>query len=130
VDHVEYLFGDMWGVALPRAELARLPEADRIPYALRQLAAKGVDLGFEPAAAERILNMFVTSERAMRGYRPRRLDGAGVYFRARERRPRDPVHPELGWASLFADGLTVEVVPGDHVTMHEPPHVVELAQRM
>ncbi|MBC7975033.1 MAG: acyltransferase domain-containing protein, partial [Myxococcales bacterium] len=34
VEYVEYLFGDMWGVALSRAELAALPEAARIPHAL------------------------------------------------------------------------------------------------
>ncbi|HEU4728934.1 MAG TPA: beta-ketoacyl synthase N-terminal-like domain-containing protein [Kofleriaceae bacterium] len=128
-DYVDYLFGDMWGQAVGRDELRALPEPERIPHALRKTAARGIELGFEPAMAERILTMFVTNERAMRGYQPRALDGRVVYFRARERRRRDPHRPELGWARHVAD-MTVEIVPGDHVTMHEPPHVAELARRL
>ncbi|HEX2687196.1 MAG TPA: beta-ketoacyl synthase N-terminal-like domain-containing protein [Kofleriaceae bacterium] len=130
VEYVEYLFGDMWGVTLSRDELGALPEPDRIPHAIRRLAGAGVELGLDGAAAENILALFVASERAMRAYRPRPYPGPVVYFRARERRSRDPDQPERGWRRYTGDGLALEIVPGNHVTMHELPHVTELAARL
>jgi acyl transferase domain-containing protein/thioesterase domain-containing protein len=130
VDYVDYLFGDMWNVKLSRNELRDLPEHDRIPHALRRLAGAGVELGFDAATAERILALFVASERAMRAYRPRPYPGAALYFRAQERRSRDPDQPERGWTRYLGGGLVLEVVPGNHVTMHELPHVTALAARL
>jgi thioesterase domain-containing protein len=53
-----------------------------------------------------------------------------IYFRAQTRRPGDPPRPELPWIELMQGGTEVHVVPGDHNTMHEPPHVRTLAERL
>ncbi len=129
-DYVYYLFGDMWRVQLSRDELRQLPAAERIPHALRQLAAAGVELGFDPDSSQRILDVFVASERAMRAYQPRRYEGSVVYFRARERRSYDPAEPERAWRPYLREGISLEIVAGDHLSMHEPPHVAELAARL
>jgi thioesterase domain-containing protein len=72
----------------------------------------------------------VASEAALRAYRPRPLRGGAVYLRAAERRPRDPAHPERGWLRHAGSAIAVEVVPGNHLTMHEVPHVGVLAERL
>lgn len=129
VAYVEYLFGDMWNVALSRDELARLPEEARLPYALSRLASSGAALGFERDSAQRILAVFVASERAMRAYQPPRYPHPAVYFRARARRRWDPLEPERGWRAALP-ALALEVVEGDHLSMHEPPHAAALAARL
>jgi len=68
--------------------------------------------------------------RAMRAYRPQPYHGRVLFFRAAERRAgRDPLDPERPWRALAAD-IIVEQVPGNHLTMHVPPHVDILAQRL
>jgi phthiocerol/phenolphthiocerol synthesis type-I polyketide synthase D len=49
-----------------------------------------------------------------------------VLFRARDAH-RD--NATLGWAACCAD-LHVEVVPGDHRSMTDPPHVEVLARHL
>jgi thioesterase domain-containing protein len=34
-----------------------------------------------------------------------------------------------GWSAL-ADDVTVEIVPGDHMSIHFPPHAVRLARML
>ncbi|HMG52508.1 MAG TPA: acyltransferase domain-containing protein, partial [Kofleriaceae bacterium] len=129
-DHVQYVFGDMWNVDVSLSELRALPEADRIGHALRVLTAAGVAHGFDAETAAQLLAVFTASGVAMRAYRPQPYGAAAVYFRARERRPRDPVEPDRGWLRYLEDRLWLEIVPGNHLTMHEPPHVAELAARL
>jgi acyl transferase domain-containing protein/thioesterase domain-containing protein len=129
-DFVQYLFGDVWNIAVPASELRALPEADRIGHALRVLTAAGVDHGFDAETAAQLVAVFTASGDAMRAYRPEPYGAAAVYFRARERRPRDPVEPDRGWLRYLGDRLWLEIVPGNHLTMHEPPHVAELAARL
>ncbi|HMG22553.1 MAG TPA: hypothetical protein VK607_14570, partial [Kofleriaceae bacterium] len=129
-DYVQYLFGDVWNIDVSLAELRALPEADRIGHALRVLTAAGVAHGFDAETAAQLLAVFTASGAAMRAYRPQPYGAAAVYFRARERRPRDPVEPDRGWLRYLEDRLWLEIVPGNHLTMHEPPHVAELAARL
>ncbi len=65
---------------------------------------------------------------AMLAYRPRAYDGALLFFRARTRRPGEPLHPERAWIDLAGDGVEVRVVPGDHDSLHQPPHAEALAR--
>jgi amino acid adenylation domain-containing protein len=73
-----------------------------------------------------------------KSYCPRRLDSRGVLFRSepltltgeysRERLSR-ALDDSLGWKHLFAEGLEVIPVPGDHLSMIRQPHWV-LAHQM
>ncbi|HXU32691.1 MAG TPA: hypothetical protein VN851_19145, partial [Thermoanaerobaculia bacterium] len=65
--------------------------------------------------------------RAMVGYPRRTYDGRIVYVRAETRRPGEPANPELPWLGAAADGVEFHLVPGDHLSMHRPPHVARLA---
>ena len=67
---------------------------------------------------------------ALYGYRPRPYPGRMVFFRAEERRPGDPPRPEIAWIDLARGGCDVLLVSGNHETMHEPPHVLSMAERL
>lgn len=72
----------------------------------------------------RLVAVFAANVEATIAYRPSRYAGHLVFFRAESRRPRyDPQYPELPWIDLAAQGATVQVVPGDHLSMFQPPHV-------
>jgi amino acid adenylation domain-containing protein len=91
---------------------------------LAQIAGSG------PEEAGRLLRVLRNNVAALFAYELRAYDGPVLYFRARERRPQDPPRPEHPWIDLAAGGIEIHVVPGDHATMHEPPHVQTLAARL
>jgi amino acid adenylation domain-containing protein/FkbM family methyltransferase len=86
--------------------------------------------GFDAAESRRRVRVISSNVDALYGYQPRPHPGAMIYFRAQTRRPGDPSRPELPWIELMEGGAEVHVVPGDHNTMHEPPHVQTLAERL
>jgi amino acid adenylation domain-containing protein len=91
-------------------------------------AAAGTGFGFQQAL--RLLRVLHANVAALYSYQPRNYPGAALFFRASERPPGEPQHPELPWIGLAAAGCEVHVVPGNHHTMHEPPHVRDLAARL
>jgi amino acid adenylation domain-containing protein len=84
----------------------------------------------DPGEAGRLLRVLRANVGALFAYEPRAYEGPALFFRARERRPHDPPRPELPWIDLAAGGIEIHVVPGDHATMHEPPHVQAMAARL
>jgi thioesterase domain-containing protein/acyl carrier protein len=90
-------------------------------------AAGGLPAGFDIAEAERLLRVQRANVAALFAYALRSYDRPVLFFRARERRPGDPLRPEEPWIDLAAGGIEIHVVPGDHATMHEPPHVQTMA---
>ena len=80
----------------------------------------------EQAVISRLARIVVKS------FRPRRLDAAGVLFRARF--PGEDVLPGYdlsnGWLDLFARGLEIVQSTGDHVTMVRDENVVTLARQI
>ena len=61
----------------------------------------------------------------LKKYRPQRLASRAIVFRSQEER----LHPDqdydgcLGWQRLFTGGVKVVMVPGDHHSIWEEPHV-------
>ncbi|MFP3940065.1 MAG: beta-ketoacyl synthase N-terminal-like domain-containing protein, partial [Thermoanaerobaculia bacterium] len=80
-----------------------------------------------PLEAERARRVAAANTRAMLAYEPPAYPGPVAFFRAAERRPGDPLHPELAWIGPAGGGTQVYVVPGDHESMLEPPNVEVLA---
>ena len=71
--------------------------------------------------------------RAIRSYRLRPLDCRGVLFRANPRRESlaRAIDESLGWNELFAKGLEIKQMSGDHVSMvKQHPHDLALASEM
>jgi thioesterase domain-containing protein/acyl carrier protein len=52
-------------------------------------------------------------------YRPRRLDSRGILFRSvgQDQKYAQAIDDSLGWKNLFARGLEIVPVPGDHMSM-------------
>ena len=63
-------------------------------------------------------------------YEPRPYGGRLTLFRTAERHPDIPSDPAYEWPSWTRDGVDVYNVPGDHLTMFEPPQVDALAARL
>ncbi|HWM91854.1 MAG TPA: amino acid adenylation domain-containing protein [Thermoanaerobaculia bacterium] len=110
-------------------ELRRLGSEDQLAMAFEKARQAGHD-GLDPAEMARRVRVLAANVDALYTYAPRPHPGSMVYFRAESRRPGDPPRPELPWIELMSGGTEVHVVPGDHMTMHEPPHVRTLAERL
>lgn len=67
---------------------------------------------------------------ALQRYQPRPYSGEVLYFRAAVRDLFNPPYPERYWAPWTPEGITIHEVPGDHASMHAPPHVQYLAAKL
>lgn len=77
-----------------------------------------------PPARHRVIE---ANLRALYAYRPRPLDQAATLIKAREQALEITTAIDLGWDGIFAHGLTIETVGGDHFTVLKPPFVAEVA---
>ena len=85
-----------------------------------------------PVPWELIEGLYV---KVLESYHPRRLNARGILFRSE---PLDEKYPRafddsLGWRNLFARGLKIIPVPGDHysaIREHNHALVQALAQEM
>jgi amino acid adenylation domain-containing protein len=117
-------------VALTPAELAPLPLDQQLEYAMDKARQAGAGDDLTPAAARRLVEVLKANVAALYRYAPRPYPGRMLFFRARERRPVDPPRPELPWIELAEEGVEVVLVPGNHETMHAPPQVGRMADRL
>ena len=68
---------------------------------------------------------------AVRIYRPGRFDGRIILFRSTDLAATDGFRdPYLGWERIASDGVEVQWVAGEHLTMMQEPFVAELAARL
>ncbi|MET9000823.1 SDR family NAD(P)-dependent oxidoreductase [Amycolatopsis sp. NPDC004169] len=120
--------------AVPRGELAELDEDAQIRWVMTRLAEQVPDLG---AGVLRHQYESYVDARVAERYTPQRHDGRVVLLRAQEPHPLttalDPRYlrtdDALGW-DAHCRALEVVRVPGDHVSMIDPPHVAVLADRI
>ncbi len=130
--HISRTYGVPFEV--PREELAKLDEDAQIHRVMAQLAEQVPDLG--AGVLKHQYESYVDARVAER-YTPQRYDGRVVLLRAQEPHPLttalDPRYlrtdDALGWDRYCRD-LEVVRVPGDHVSMIDPPHVAVLAERL
>jgi len=83
--------------------------------------------GFPSPIIGKIWNACVRAERE---YVPQIYPGRITLFWASETSVPAYNDTRLGWGEVAADGLEVHVVPGDHGTMREEPHVGILAEKL
>jgi thioesterase domain-containing protein len=111
-------------------ELRRLERADRLPFALETLRRQGSGDEVDGARLERHAAVMEHNVAALYRYRPEPYPGRLLFFRAAERRPGDPPRPELPWIELARGGTEVVIAPGNHISMHQPPHLEVMAERL
>ncbi|MGW4063034.1 SDR family NAD(P)-dependent oxidoreductase [Amycolatopsis sp. NPDC004747] len=120
--------------AVPREELAELDEDAQIHWVMAKLAEQVPDLG--AGVLKHQYESYVDARVAER-YTPHGYDGRVVLLRAQDPHPLttalDPRYlrtdDTLGWDE-YCPALEVVRVPGDHVSMIDPPHVRVLAERL
>ncbi|MFJ7219336.1 beta-ketoacyl synthase N-terminal-like domain-containing protein [Amycolatopsis sp. NPDC098790] len=128
-EHVSRTYGVPF--AIPRDELSALDEDAQIRWVMQRLADQVPDLG---AGVLRHQYESYVDARVAERYTPTPYDGRVLLLRAQEPHPLtttlDPRYlrtdDTLGWDAYCAD-LEVVRVPGDHVSMIDPPHVAVIA---
>jgi phthiocerol/phenolphthiocerol synthesis type-I polyketide synthase D len=131
-EHVSRTYGVPFEV--PRDELLRLDEQAQIRWVLDRLAEQVPEMG--QGVLKHQYESYVDARVAER-YTPGRYDGRVVLLRAQDPHPLttalDPRYlrtdDTLGWDE-YCGGLEVVRVPGDHVSMIDPPHVAVLASAL
>ncbi|HEX5758509.1 MAG TPA: acyltransferase domain-containing protein, partial [Thermoanaerobaculia bacterium] len=118
-------------VELDLEALRRLEPEAQLELAIaaaRRAARPGED--FDDGQARRQVRVIEANAAALYAHAPARWEGRLLFFRAEERRLGDPPRPELPWIELARGGVEVIIAPGNHLTMHEPPHVAALARHL
>jgi thioesterase domain-containing protein/acyl carrier protein len=79
-------------------------------------------------AIEPFLRIWRTCTAAIVRYRPRPSTVPILFFRAKEKDPFNPPDPDKEWHDLTAGRITVQDVPGNHITMCALPNVRTMAE--
>jgi phthiocerol/phenolphthiocerol synthesis type-I polyketide synthase E len=124
-----YIAGDKLKLSVERL---RGMDLDRqLLHVLEQGSGRGHwSEGLNVGQLRRLFEIWKGTARAQFSYRSRPYPGRLWFFRAEVRRAPHPDYPELAWSSKAEGGIEVHVVPGDHDTMLEPPHVETLAGKL
>jgi phthiocerol/phenolphthiocerol synthesis type-I polyketide synthase D len=132
VDYVEQTY--QVDLDLRHDELLALPEADRDALVMRRLADRVTGMG--DAIRTHQQTSYVDARISER-YTPGEHPGPVLLFRAKDPHPLtttlDPRYlrtdDALGWHE-FCQDLEIVKVPGDHITVIDPPHVTVIADRI
>jgi phthiocerol/phenolphthiocerol synthesis type-I polyketide synthase D len=132
VDHIERAYGTP--LEVPWDKLALLAEDEQFDLVMELISKPEVGIG---AGVLRHQYTSYVDARVGERYRPRPYDGPVVLYRAREGHrlttsldPRyDRSDEALGWDE-YCRGLEVVYVPGDHVSMIDPPHIHVVADHL
>ncbi|MFI7549301.1 amino acid adenylation domain-containing protein [Micromonospora sediminimaris] len=115
---------------------------ERLDFVARRAGAAGVlRPGDSPAAVRRLFEVFKANWEAIIAYRPEVVDQDITLLRASDPLPPllKPMHdiagslhldPRNGWGELTTGRIDVLDVPGDHLALMDPPHVVDVAHRI
>ncbi len=127
---LSYLLGIGAGDAVMPQALREFDPDERLRKVLDRADALRIlpDMGIEEL--RRSLVVFKANVQAMRRYSPRPCAARIHFFRAMERDAINPHHPEAAWTGLAERGMEIYEVPGNHLTMNQPPHVHVLAEQL
>ena len=127
VDFVRY-----FGLSLdPRTSLASLPKHELLERVLEYAKRAGlVPSDIEVSQAQPFIELCKADFRATRNYVLNRYPGRITLFKAAQELSGSSSDPTLGWSEWAAEGVDVQVVPGNHATMVYKPHVEVLADEL
>jgi thioesterase domain-containing protein/acyl carrier protein len=117
-------------------EMLLLSGAARLKYIARWIANGFVRLGwavgFRPRdfVARATRHVAEANMKAVRAYLPQPYAGKITQFLCGDGPHRSFEDRRLAWSSLAAAGLEIHIVPGNHLTMVEEPHVRVLAREL
>jgi amino acid adenylation domain-containing protein len=111
--------------------LQAMSREERLEYLLRQGRAAGTitgAAGLDDVA--RVIAVVEANQAAMDAYRPEPWDGDLLYFRAADGSAAEDEDDGPPWSRLARGGVELHLVPGNHLSLHRPPHVERLAERL
>jgi thioesterase domain-containing protein len=117
-------------------ELLLLRGSARTRYLLRWMANGGVRLwnalgfGERSSLGRATKRLKEAHEAAFLSYRPRPYQGKVVQLMCADGSQRSYEDRRLAWSSVVSSGLEVQIVPGNHLSMVEDPHVGVLAHEL
>nr|VFJ47958.1 MAG: putative toxin-antitoxin system toxin component, PIN family [Candidatus Kentron sp. FW] len=119
-------------ISVTAQELEKLAPDEQLRYFLEEQKKREVELmpDVDMADVRHFLSIFRTNLQMTWDYRPSAYPGKAVFFRAMEKTEFNPTNPERAWVDLVQGGLAVIDVPGNHITMNEPPNVRVIAERL
>ncbi|MFD7133410.1 SDR family NAD(P)-dependent oxidoreductase [Streptomyces sp. NPDC059894] len=131
-EHIEHTYGVALDLDVP--VLGEGTDLDLFEQVVARVRERVPQLG--QAALHHQYTSYLDA-RIAEAYRPRPYDGPVLLFRAAEPHPLttslDPRYlrtdTALGWDAL-CPGLDVVPVPGDHISVIDPPHIDVVAQRL
>ncbi|MDX1996532.1 MAG: non-ribosomal peptide synthase/polyketide synthase [Thermoanaerobaculia bacterium] len=106
-------------------EFADRSEAEVAAKLLALAHGAGLPASFDGAALDRVVAVLQANRRAYAAYSPASYPGPVRFLRARLGGPEPPL--DTAWHPLATAGLEVVDLPGNHLSMHRPPHVAALA---
>ncbi len=130
VEALDYLVGGADPDAVAR--LARIePRDERLAAILAAARAAGaLPAAFDLERLRRLMDVAEANGRALARYRPGPRHGDLVHYRAAATARRLERPETSGWSALCRGEVVVEVVPGDHMSIHFPPHALRLARSL
>jgi amino acid adenylation domain-containing protein len=129
-------FAQMVGIPLqdlPPLELESLSGLEgaalmeRVMEGLRNLPSAG---GLEPVQAGRLFAVHEKLTAAHLGYVPASTYTGTAELLVASVLPSFPVAEDRGWSAWVSGGVRVSAVPGDHLTLLQPPNVATLAEKL
>lgn len=131
-EYVEAAYGKR--ITLPSAEMAAMDETEQVDALMNHL--EGAGLAMSPGVLEHQRTSYLDARVGER-YEPRPYPGPVVLYRAQQAQTLttaiDPRYlrddADLGWAPL-CHSLDVVPVPGDHLSLIDPPHVEVIAAHL
>ncbi|MGD2116639.1 MAG: alpha/beta fold hydrolase, partial [Acidobacteriota bacterium] len=101
---------------------------ERLAHILKAAKSAGaLPASFDLDRLRRLMDVVNANGQAMVRYRPQSHGGGLVHFRAAATAQRLERPEATGWAELCRGEVEVEVIPGDHMSIHFPPHAEHLA---
>jgi thioesterase domain-containing protein len=87
--------------------------------------------GFELEQWQSWVVVFSANAKAMISYRPQAYSGQIHFFRAAEAwNLQQRLHPEYFWIEKALQGISIDTISGNHLTMNLQPQVAEIAEKI
>ncbi len=116
---------------LSESELRQRAPAAQLPYLIER--ARQVQLlppEIDAAQMQHMLNVYKANLAGMVQYRPQPYPDRIIMLRAQEELHRSGGDHTMGWGEVAAGPVVIEVVPGNHYTILNPPQVQLLATKL
>jgi thioesterase domain-containing protein len=129
---IAYLFKVDMNVSVSLDELRKLEPDEQLRYFMEEQKKMNTQMfpDLDITAFRHFFHLFKRDVQAMLDYQPQVYPGRIIFFRAKETTAYNPQAPERAWIDLALEGTEVHIVPGNHITMNESPHVQVIAERL